>query len=386
MAKDTSATVSLQEYACSAGLKPNVNREKNVVEGVKILGLHSRNNREYPSAVVAKAMPLYENAASFVNHVKPGESRPYQDRVGTIKNVRPAPDNDGLIADFHYNPKASVIEQFLWDCEHAPGNAGFSHDVDGRTSRKNGKVVVEEIQSVSSVDIVAKAATTKTIFESADELPEGPERELVEHALSAVTDLREIAVSQESIETKTARLLETLAVWQGELAGEPVTNQNKETATMEWKDITESDLRANRKDLVEVLTGTDATSKLTARVTEMETALAAKDAAIKEATDKLAAADAEKAKQAKTIAIAEELKVAKLDTNDKVVCSARFMEDLQNAADAAGRKAIIEDRMALAKLRTQTNAPAGAPPFAPVGGLTEGIGTGATAKDTLARL
>ena len=75
---------------------------------------------------------------------------------------------DGLYGDFHFNPKHALAEQLCWDAEHAPGNVGFSHDVEAQTSRKNGRVVVEAIRKVSSVDLVADPATTSGLFESRD--------------------------------------------------------------------------------------------------------------------------------------------------------------------------------------------------------------------------
>jgi hypothetical protein len=53
-----------------------------------------------------------------------------------------------------------------WDSERSPGNVGLSHDVQARVARRGDKVVVEEIASVSSVDLVAQPATTGGLYES----------------------------------------------------------------------------------------------------------------------------------------------------------------------------------------------------------------------------
>jgi hypothetical protein len=74
-------------------------------------------------------------------------------------------DAGGLRGDFHFNPKHALAEQLIWDAEHSPENVGFSHNVEARTSRRDGKVVVEEITRVQSVDLVADPATTRGLFE-----------------------------------------------------------------------------------------------------------------------------------------------------------------------------------------------------------------------------
>ena len=90
---------------------------------------------------------------------------------GVIRNVTAQPD--GLYADFHFNPKHALAEQLAWDAEHSPANVGFSHDVQAKTVRRDGKVVVEEISRVESVDLVADPATTDGLFESEHTVPAG---------------------------------------------------------------------------------------------------------------------------------------------------------------------------------------------------------------------
>ena len=144
-----------------------IDKENGVVSGVKILGVKSRNNRVYPLATLRDAAPLYENAKVNVNHPdgSPTESRKYQDRVGSIKNV--TIQENGLYGDFHFNPKHPLAEQMLWDAEKAPENFGFSHNVEAVVRLENGAQVVDKIVRVRSVDLVADPATTSGLFESA---------------------------------------------------------------------------------------------------------------------------------------------------------------------------------------------------------------------------
>ncbi len=156
----------LQEYCSSRGLSIPLDRADAVIRGVKLLGLTSKNGREYPPAVLERARVLYEAAKVNVNHPKghPSAPRDYQDRIGVIRSVE-VRAGEGLFGDLHYNPKHVLAEQLAWDAEHAPENVGFSHNVKARTSRRGEAVIVEEILAVNSVDLVADPATTSGLFE-----------------------------------------------------------------------------------------------------------------------------------------------------------------------------------------------------------------------------
>ena len=156
----------LQEFCDSRGVPMRVDRQAGVIRGVKILGLQSRNGRQYLPEALAKAVPLYEGAKVNVNHPKgsPLTPRDYQDRIGVIRGAVLKP-NEGLFGDLHFNPKHVLAEQLAWDAEHAPENVGFSHNVQARTSRRDDGLLVEEITRVQSVDLVADPATTRGLYE-----------------------------------------------------------------------------------------------------------------------------------------------------------------------------------------------------------------------------
>jgi hypothetical protein len=158
----------LQEYASSRGLTLRLDRPLSVIHGVKILGLESRNGRRYSPEALAAAAALYEGAKVNVNHPRPGGGAPrdYQDRLGSIREVR-FQAGEGLFADLQFNPKHALAEQLSWDAEHAPENVGLSHNVEARTAQREGTVIVEAILKVRSVDLVADPATTNGLFESA---------------------------------------------------------------------------------------------------------------------------------------------------------------------------------------------------------------------------
>ena len=275
-------TDTILEFVDSRGLTLNVERDKGVIQGVKILGLESSNGRIYLKEAVARAIGLYEGAKVNLNHPKgsPSNPRDYRDRLGTLRNVRVEHGVGGLRGDFHFNPKHAIAEQLLWDAEHAPENVGFSHNVEAKTARRGGKSVVEEITRVQSVDLVADPATTRGLFEQ-KEPPEGKDTQV------------------------------------------------------EFNQLTEAELRANRPDLLKAVA-----EQALAEHADSE-AVKATDAEMKSLKEEVKTLKEEKTKGEQAAAIDKELSEAKLPA---VAISEIFKAQLHAAADPDARKALIEDR------------------------------------------
>jgi hypothetical protein len=198
---------TLREFVDSRGVAIRVDRQSGVIRGVKVLGLKSRNGRTYLPDALIQAASLYEGAKVNVNHVRtaPFGPRDYRDRIGVIRNVQSRRD-EGLFADFHFNPKHALSEQLLWDAEHAPENVGFSHNVQARTSRRGDEVVVEAILGVESVDLVADPATTQGLFEStADADAPTLAEATVQHLRQHRADLIEAILSEPAAELERLR-------------------------------------------------------------------------------------------------------------------------------------------------------------------------------------
>ena len=104
-------TETLLEFCDSRGVPVRVDRAAGVIRGVKILGLHSRNGREYLPEALSRAAALYEGAKVNVNHPKGGPIAPrdYQDRIGVVRGVEARP-GEGLFGDLHFNPKHALAE------------------------------------------------------------------------------------------------------------------------------------------------------------------------------------------------------------------------------------------------------------------------------------
>lgn len=118
-------------------------------------------------------------------------------------------------------------------------------------------------------------------------------------------------------------------------------------------------------------------------MTKLTEELATVKESLTAATAELTTIKAKEAEQAKTLAIAEELKTAKFDASDKKAVSEVFMAALKSAPDAAARKVLIEDRQSL--LRDRNQPITGAPPMAPLSDAPDGR-TPVSVADTLRRI
>ncbi len=167
----TAETVNLLEDTYQP-LAAKVSAAGPVIKGVKVLGMQSRNGREYPLPVMQKAKDLYEGVVVNIDHPKPQqEMRDFCERFGRIQNVRMG--RDGLYADMVYNPAHPYAKAFDWWVKHDPQAVGLSHNATARIQRnREGKDEVTEILSVESVDLVADPATTKGLLESLQRVKE----------------------------------------------------------------------------------------------------------------------------------------------------------------------------------------------------------------------
>jgi chorismate mutase len=226
-------TEMLQEFCDSRNVRMRVDRQAGIIRGVKILGLQSRNGRQYVPEALSKAVPLYEGAKVNVNHPKgsPLAPRDYQDRIGVIRGAVLKP-NEGLFGDLHFNPKHVLAEQLAWDAEHAPENVGFSHNVQARTSRRDDSLLVEEIVRVQSVDLVADPATTRGLYEQAQQDPAQQSKNVPPYSLVQATleqlkaerpDLIESLLLEQRAELEQLRAERDAAVLEQQIAAELAT-------------------------------------------------------------------------------------------------------------------------------------------------------------------
>jgi hypothetical protein len=294
--KEDPNNLPLLEIVDNRGVTVTVDREANVIRGVKLLGLTSRNGREYLPEAVRAAAHMYEGKQVNVDHLEGNGRRSYRDRLGRLTGIEVR--KDGLYGDLVLNPKHDVAEQLMWDAEHAPENVGFSHDAKGKTSTRGGKVIVEEIRSVRSVDLVAEPATTSGLFESEDS-------------------------SEDTITHKVKKM------------------------SIELTEATIGQLKKDRPDLVE---------SIVAELGEGEKikAMVAENKSLKE---ELAAEKLDVAKQKVAASVAKEFAEAKLDPSNKTHVPELFTEQLLAESDDEKRKALIADRAKLIEAASRSGKP-----------------------------
>lgn len=137
-------------------------RDRRLVRNVVLLGPQSRNGYRYSPSAMQAAMPLYENRPIFLDHAdEPGSPtrRKLRDFAGQV--VAPRYEGDRLRGDLKLlGPHTDWLFDLI---EAAPQDIGMSHVVLGRRSATG--QLIEQIERVVSVDIVAFPATTQSFHE-----------------------------------------------------------------------------------------------------------------------------------------------------------------------------------------------------------------------------
>jgi len=278
---------------CVSAMMPESQIENDsIVRGVKIIGFESSNGRAYSPSALRDAARLYEGVRVNLDHPskdRPADSRSIMHRFGIFKNVKFV-EGKGCFGDLYFNPEHAYAPTFRWFAKNQPEAIGFSHNAAGRGGSKDGKLIVEAICSVRSVDLVADPATTRSLFES-----EHPT--LLDEATAVLTDDK-----TDNVE-KLRRIQQLL---------EGSESSIKEQ-TMDWSKITLDELKEHRADLVSQI-----------------------------------AADAEKALlESQTKAQAERTRIEKLIDDAKIPANLKtdvFVEAVFAAKDDATRLRLIEDR------------------------------------------
>ena len=161
----------------------------NVILGVKIVGLQSRNGYRYLASALDAAKALYEDTSVYVLHPDSREkrrgSRQLDAHFGHLRNIFAAPD--GLFGDLHVkqsHPMAGLI------LESDGKQFGLSHNA--VVEMNTDETEVTKIVSVNSVDLVDNPATTTNLFEEEN------------------MDLAELVAANEALATRLAAVEGTL--------------------------------------------------------------------------------------------------------------------------------------------------------------------------------
>ena len=161
-----------------------IDRDACIIRHVKIVGTASRNGRRYPQEVLEAAVPLYEGCPVYLDHppANRSESRQLNDYFGTLINVEAGPD--GLFGDLLYR-QTDDVETILEAAQKNAANFGLSHNALVRYADSKNTVVAEIIR-VRSVDLVDNPATTRSLFESEEDIMDKAQIEALENELATL--------------------------------------------------------------------------------------------------------------------------------------------------------------------------------------------------------
>jgi hypothetical protein len=192
------------EVLCEA----TAERSQRLVRNVVLLGATSRNGYRYSPAAMQAALPLYENRPIFLDHADEMTSptrRKLRDFAGQV--LSPRYEGERLRGDLRLlGPHADWLFDLI---EAAPQDIGMSHVVLGR---RGAGELVEHIERVVSVDIVAFPATTRSFQESMGE--EWVTKLLAESSLSSLVHSEELR-RLISVHPEPGELLRRLEEWSG---------------------------------------------------------------------------------------------------------------------------------------------------------------------------
>lgn len=133
----------------------------NMIKNVCLCGTTSKNDRSYPESCFRGAT-VYENRPVFLDH-NAGDptARSVKDLAGTIVNARmqnAKPYGDIKLLE---TPAGDLLQKIA---KSAPGDCGMSHSANG-TFTDSTRKIVETIEEVYSVDVVAFPASTRNFSE-----------------------------------------------------------------------------------------------------------------------------------------------------------------------------------------------------------------------------
>lgn len=160
-----SERIEILEYTMQSGGGLVVDPEAATIDNVRILGLASANGRDYLPEAVKAAIGLYEGKATNINHpARPGEPTTIERRNGWLSAVRQESDG-GLRGKWSLLKSDPQTAKILEVAQRNPSLLGLSHNVSGKVRREGGREIVESIDCVHSVDVVADPATVQGLHE-----------------------------------------------------------------------------------------------------------------------------------------------------------------------------------------------------------------------------
>lgn len=138
-----------------------VDHDKGVIYNVKLSGLTSANGRDYPAEMYRRDIKQYDRVAIGVDHsVSPEVAK----TLGWVEKPR-VDANGEPRGDAHLLKAHPLYETVMEAAERNPQLFGFSHVAMCETRTVNGRLRIESLKKIESVDLVRGPATTNGFFE-----------------------------------------------------------------------------------------------------------------------------------------------------------------------------------------------------------------------------
>ncbi len=134
----------------------------------RLLGITSTSKKGtvYQPPILDRLVTLLPGRPINIDHIQPGERRSVHDRFGGID--RAWREGDKVWVAGWFDPYHPSFQRICFLANHHPKSVGFSIDSRGSAQNVGGKKIVESIDALLSLDLVANPAATNGLLESRD--------------------------------------------------------------------------------------------------------------------------------------------------------------------------------------------------------------------------
>lgn len=196
--KTESRVHDFEEIVCTARetfAEATISKDSSVIENVKLLGAVSKNGHRYSDKALTDAASKYNGVPFYVDHPSDRDLREKKgvrsvmDLAGKITGARRVGDSvRGNIELLEGDPIAEKVRRIAGQM---PEQAGNSHRARGPVRPTPDGNVVEGIDMVFAMELVSSPATTKGLFESFQGDEPEPTTETTAMKDVTLTDLKE---------------------------------------------------------------------------------------------------------------------------------------------------------------------------------------------------
>lgn len=200
-----------------------VDQEKHIIRGVKLLGPISRNGYRYSKDAIKQSATIFESCPVTVRGAHDRKSRDYNAQNGQLRNGRFEDlDAENAVSryDWHLNPKDPLTEKIIFDAVHFPQNIPLSQEVgewEEDIDEDGGRLITALTEDRTKIGVAAvyRGGTNSSLFESHKEeaMEIKTKEELKARFPSLCEELAECAcaVANNEVETLKSKLETAIA-------------------------------------------------------------------------------------------------------------------------------------------------------------------------------